>query len=412
MKLLYNFSIQLYALAIRLVSLWNPKAKQWVVGRKKWHSKLISAMAEKNNVHWFHCASLGEFEQARPLIEKIKKEVSSASILVTFFSPSGYEARKNYEFADYVCYLPLDTKSNALMFVSAMNLTRVYFVKYEVWPHFFQELKNKNIPFYLISATFRENQIYFNPAGKWFKRILSLATCIFVQDDASQRVLSSYNIGSLVTGDTRYDRVFETAKRAVSNAVIEEFSRSKFTLIAGSSWEKEEEFVSESFYELSKSFKVVFAPHDISENHIKGIVDRFQDETKVMRYSQVTEGVNLLNYDVLILDNIGLLSNAYQYGSVAFVGGGFTNALHNILEPATFGLPVFFGNNHQKFPEANEMALHGAGIQVSDLLGFQSKLNELIQDRGKLDKMKNTNIEFISARIGAADLVFDSTMKS
>jgi len=412
MKLLYYISIRLYALAIRFVSLWNPKAKQWIEGRKNWQTRLNSAFANKKNIHWFHCASLGEFEQARPLIEKIKKEVSSASILVTFFSPSGYRSQKNYELADYVCYLPLDTNSNARKFISELDLAKVYFVKYEVWPCFFQALKNNNIPFYLISATFRESQIYFKPTGKWFKNILSLATSIFVQDEASKAVLDSHNVEGFVAGDTRYDRVFATAQKAIKNPVVDEFCRSKFTLLAGSCWEKEEEIISEAFYGLSHSFKVVFAPHDISEKHIKGIVNLFQNDTEIIRYSEVKEGVNLRDYDVLILDNIGLLSNAYQYGSAAFVGGGFTNALHNILEPATFGLPVFFGNNHQKFPEANDMKLNGAGIVVDELVDFQNQLNAMIENSVELVNQQSKNKEFVESRIGATELIFSHTIRS
>ena len=265
MSILYSISIRFYAVAIRLASLWNPKAKQWINGRKNWQENLKNALSEKKNIHWFHCASLGEFEQARPLIEKIKSEKPDTPILVSFFSPSGYEQRKNYELADYVCYLPLDTKFNAKTFISSINISKVYFVKYEVWPNFFRELKTQNIPFYLISATFREGQIYFKSTGRWFKKLLELPTQIFVQDKASMEVLKKHNIDSFLAGDTRYDRVFMAAKKATTNKIIEDFCRGKFTLIVGSSWEKEEEIVLQAFYNSDEFFKVVFAPHDISE---------------------------------------------------------------------------------------------------------------------------------------------------
>ncbi len=411
MKFLYDISIRLYALTIRLVSFWNPKAKLWIDGRKNWQEKLTNRLKGKENIHWFHCASLGEFEQARPLIEKVKQEAPSTSVLVTFFSPSGYESRKNYELADYVCYLPLDTKSNALKFVSGLNLAKVYFVKYEVWPHFFQALKSRNIPFYLISATFRENQIYFKPLGKWFKGVLSLATYIFVQDESSKEVLNSHDIECYVSGDTRYDRVFETVQKAVSNPIIEDFCKSKFTLIAGSCWEKEEEMIA-TFLSPSSTIKVMFAPHDIGENHVNSLIKRLHPEIKYIRYSELNEGVNLQEYTVLILDNIGLLSNAYQYGSVAFVGGGFTNALHNILEPATFGLPVFYGNNHPKFPEGEEMENYGAGFTVDSYGRFESQLLSLIYHEGELEKYAKINREFIESRIGATNKVYTRTIRN
>ena len=412
MKFLYAISIRLYAIVIHLVSLWNPKAKQWVNGRKNWEQKLQDNLSNKKNIHWFHCASLGEFEQARPLIEKIKSEKPEFPILVSFFSPSGFEIRKNYNLADYICYLPLDTKSNAKAFISSINISKAYFVKYEVWPYFFKELKAQNIPFYLISSTFREGQIYFKSTGKWFKTLLKLPTKIFVQDEASKQVLKSHNIASFVAGDTRYDRVSEAQKKALENWRIKDFSSGKFTLIAGSSWQKEEELIFNAFYNLNQSFKVVFAPHDISESHLLGILNNIKKQTKYIRYSEIKKGQNLQEYDLLILDNIGLLSDAYQYGSVAFVGGGFTNALHNILEPATFGLPVFYGNNHPKFPEGELMKNNGAGIEIKGYLDFQMELALMIENKDLLTYRKLKNKEFIVSRTGATDFIFSQTIES
>ncbi len=411
MNAIYTFSIRLYSVAIWLVSFWNPKAKLWREGRKNWAEKLSLSLAGKQNIYWFHCASLGEFEQARPLIEKIKHQKPSVLILVTFFSPSGYQQRKNYKMADYVCYLPLDTKSNAKHFLSLVSISKAYFVKYEVWPNFFQELKRKEIPFYLLSATFREGQIYFNSLGKWFKSILALTTHIFVQEKASQELLASHGIASIVSGDTRFDQVAKTAKTAVPNKVIEEFSRGKFTLVAGSCWEKEEGFIA-AFLSPASTIKVIFAPHDVSENHVKALLARLKPEISCIRYSQFEKDVNLQDFQVLILDNIGLLSNAYQYGSVAFVGGGFTNALHNILEPATFGLPVFYGDNHPKFPEGEEMENHGAGFSIDSFGRFQSQLLSLIYYEGELERYSQKNTDFIQSRTGATELVYSHTIDS
>ncbi len=406
MSIVYALIIRFYRIMISLVSLWNPKAKRWIAGRKKWESNLSKAIGTKENIHWFHCASLGEFEQARPLIEKIKKEKPDTSILVSFFSPSGYEQRNNYELADYVCYLPLDTKLNAKKFISGLNITKAFFVKYEVWPNYFKQLNKQKIDFYIISATFRKSQIYFKPTGVWFKNLLKLPTQIFVQDEASKTLLSMNNIDCIVAGDSRYDRVLSTAKKAVPNKIIEQFCSSKFTLVAGSSWEKEEELILKAFYNSDKFFKIVFAPHDISESHVKGILDKIKKDTKFIRYSDVKEGVNLQNFDILILDNIGLLSNAYQYGSAAFVGGGFNNALHNILEPATFGLPVFYGNNHAKFPEANDMKKNGAGVDIEGYLDFEMELGLILENKKVLARKIDLNKNFIQSRTGATDLIY------
>jgi len=412
MKFLYALSIRLYALAIRLVSLWNPKAKLWVTGRNNWQKRLIETLADKQNIHWFHCASLGEFEQARPLIEKINTEKPNVPILVSFFSPSGYEIRKDYELADYVCYLPLDTKSNARQFISSVDIAKAFFVKYEVWPNFFNELNNQQIPFYLLSATFREDQIYFKSGGVFFKKLLQLPTHIFVQDEASKNVLTDNNIDCLVAGDTRYDRVFEASKKAKTNEIIREFSRSKFTLIAGSSWEKEEDLLAAYLMGNPDKIKVVFAPHDVGESHVSGIEAILKDKITTIRYSQVTNTTNLDSIQVLIIDNIGLLSEAYQYGSIAFVGGGFTNALHNILEPATFGLPVIYGNNHPKFPEGELMKKQGAGFVIKNYIELEKVITNLFENPKELELKSELNKKFISDRIGAKDFIFSQTVES
>ena len=412
MKLLYAISIRLYGFAIGVVSLWNPKAKQWIVGRKNWQKKLNQALGDKKNIHWFHCASLGEFEQARPLIERIKTESPSTPILVSFFSPSGYEQRKDYELATYVCYLPLDTKKNAQQFVATLHFAKAFFVKYEVWPNYFAQLASKKIPFYLISATFRPSQLYFKPAGKWFKKLLTLPNQLFVQNEDSQLLLNSHKIDSILAGDTRYDRVLATAQKAVPNEIIEEFCSSKFTLIAGSSWEKEESMIASFLKGNPGKIKVVFAPHDIGESHVSGIENILPTEVTCLRYSQVSKEVNLRELDVMILDNIGLLSNAYQYGKVAFVGGGFTNSLHNILEPATFGLPVFYGNNHPKFPEGEEMAKEGSGFKINRYEEFERNLLRLILAENEWEAMSRKNKEFIESRVGATELVYRSTQES
>ncbi|MEN8928056.1 MAG: glycosyltransferase N-terminal domain-containing protein [Flavobacteriales bacterium] len=409
MNFLYSISIHFYSLIVGFVSLWNPKAKQWKAGRKNWQNKLKEGANGMKSVHWFHCASLGEFEQARPLIEKIKKDKPQVSILLTFFSPSGYEIRKDYQFSDYVCYLPIDTKKNAKQFLEIVNIEKAYFVKYEVWPNFFKEIKKQKIPFYLISATFRPGQIYFKNFGKWFLNLLKLPTQIFVQDKASKSLLGRHKIESIVAGDTRYDKVMENAQKAVPISLIEKFISSKFTLLVGSSWEKEESLVSEFLKEKTKEIIVIFAPHDVSDSHVKGILKELGSEIKAKRFSEITIETDLENLQVLVIDNIGMLSNLYQYASAALVGGGFTNALHNILEPATFGIPVLYGDNNLKFPEAKQMAKLGGGIEVESQADFNKKLSKLISEKEELRTKSERNKSFIEERIGATDLIYGET---
>jgi 3-deoxy-D-manno-octulosonic-acid transferase len=409
MKFLYAISIRFYSFAVGFVSLWNPKAKQWKAGRKNWQTKLKDGTKSMTNVYWFHCASLGEFEQARPLIEKIKTNSPEVSILLSFFSPSGYEIRKEYAFADYVCYLPIDTKKNAQQFLSSVKIEKVFFVKYEVWPSFFNEIKKNEISFYLISATFRPGQIYFRDSGKWFLNLLKLPTQIFVQDEASKTLLEKHKVDSIVAGDTRYDKVLENAKKASPISVIENFTSSKFTLLAGSSWEKEENMISDFLKQTNEEIKVIFAPHDVSDSHVKGIFDELGSEIKTIKFSEITDETKLKNWDVLVIDNVGMLSNLYQYASVAFVGGGFTNALHNILEPATFGIPVLYGDNNLKFPEAKEMANQGGGIEVRNQQNFEQILQVLITNKEELNSKSMSNKTFVETRVGATESIYNQT---
>lgn len=406
MSFVYNIIMQFYGISIGIVSLWNTKAKLWIRGRKNWETKLKKALEDKENVHWFHCASLGEFEQARPLIEIIKQSSPSIPILVTFFSPSGYEIRKNYELADYVCYLPLDTPQNAKTFIETCSISKIYFVKYEVWPNFFKEIERQDIPLYLISATFRKNQIYFKYTGAWFLKLLLIPKEIFVQDLESNILLNNNKISSKIAGDTRYDKVKENKKKATEIEIVNQFTKDKFTLLAGSSWDEEERMVGELIRRHKSKMKLIIAPHDISDSHIKGTIEKLGKTVKFIRYSQLEASTEIRSYDCIIIDNIGMLSNLYQYASVAFIGGGFTNALHNILEPAAFGIPVMFGNYHSKFPEAKEMIEHGGGIEVKMFEELEEKTLGLIANEGEHRTKSDLNNKFIEERTGATDFIF------
>ena len=405
MQLIYNISIQGYQFLIFLASFFNPKAKLWINGRKNWQKKLTENLNGKNNIHWFHCASLGEFEQAKPLIEKIKKEQPTVFILITFFSPSGFENTKNYRYADYISYLPIDSKRNAKRFLEIVDISKAFFIKYEFWFHYFTQLRNKNIPFYIVSATFRKNQVFFKSYGKWYRNILKLPNKIFVQDKASQLILTQYNINSILSGDTRYDRVFENAKSTKIFPLIEEFIGDKFAVIAGSSWQVEEQILAPFYTQNRKKFKLIIAPHDISKSHIQFIHNQFDKTINLVNYSVLESIENKSEVEVLIIDNIGMLSSLYQYSDLAVIGGGFSNEIHNILEPATFGNPVFYGKSHAKFPEAKLMIEEGSGYEFESVEELESKFSPLFESKENLNNAKQKSLYFIKDRIGATDIV-------
>ena len=398
MRFLYTIGNRLYYLAVLIASLFDEKAKKWISGRRE-AKKVIQKSNDNKNYIWFHCASLGEFEQARPLIERLKKDYRK-NILITFFSPSGYEMRKNYAFADKVLYLPLDTPGNAALFLNRFTLESAFFVKYEFWFNFLAALKQRNIPTYLLSGVFRENQLFFKPYGRWFKQQLSAFTTFFLQNESSKNLLTKNGFTNvIVSGDTRFDTVWQNKLNAKSNALIEQFKGNEKVIIAGSCWEPEEDILIETINgkKIPNGWKVIFVPHDVSTKHIQRIIEQLN--MPVCLYSKG----EMLN-DVLIIDTIGELANAYQYGDVAFVGGGFTNALHNILEPAAFGLPVLFGPNHAKYPEADFMLKEGSAFEVSSVDDFNNLMQKMNNDTF-LNEQKQKNARFIELFKGAVDVV-------
>lgn len=392
MKLAYSIGINFYVLGIRIASLFNMKAKKWLIGRRGWEENLLKSIGDKQNIYWFHCASLGEFEQGKPVMEALKKQNPSIGLLVTFFSPSGYELKKDYELADYVCYLPMDSRKNAKRFLSIINIEKAFFIKYEFWYHYFTELTEKKTPFYMISAVFRKNQIFFKWYGKWYRELLLKPTKIFVQDEKSKDVLSKYNIDSVVSGDTRFDRVYETSLNAIEFPSIVKFKDDNFLVLAGSSWQAEENILAKAF---NHTYKLIIAPHDISERHIKAIEKLFPES---IRYSKL-RGETKQN--VLIIDNIGMLSSLYQYADLAFIGGGYVGALHNILEPATFGVPVIFGPKHEKFHEAKDMLANGSAFEVNSSKDLADIVAELKENKEKHKLLEKKNKEFVKKGKGA-----------
>ena len=413
MRFLYNISIYSYYFAIHIASIFNPKAKLWVRGRKNIFEILKSKIqnSESDNIIWFHCASLGEFEQGRPLIEKYKIRYPASKILLTFFSPSGYEIRKNYSGADHIFYLPIDTPSNAKKFIEIVKPSAVFFVKYEFWFNYLNELKNKNIPTYLVSGIFREDHYFFKSSGIWFRKQLNCFTHFFLQDERSQELLNSIDYkNTTITGDTRFDRVFEVSKNVREIDLVKQFVDGKKIIIAGSTWGGDEEMISNYFTndrQLSTNYQLIIAPHEIDEAHINSIIQQFNN-SKCLRYSKANES-NIKEAQVLIIDNIGMLSSLYQYGMVAFIGGGFGKGIHNILEAATFGLPVIFGPNYQKFAEAKELIKLGGAFSIHDISEFEKTMS-LLNDEQVLKTASQISRMYVQGRIGASDKILNAIL--
>lgn len=421
MQIIYNIAIYLYLFGIRIFSLFNPKAKLWISGRRNLFENLKSQIpSHHSQIIWFHCASLGEFEQARPLIEKIKEQQPSFKILLTFFSPSGYEIRKNYAGADYIYYLPMDTPANVRKFVDIVKPSLVFFVKYEFWFNYLNELRRRNIPTYLVSGIFRENHYFFTSTSKWFQKQLKCFTHFYLQNEKSEELLNGIGYkNTTVTGDTRFDRVFDIAKNVKSFPLIEQFKQNNPVFICGSTWKEDEaiiaDYVLRYFDRLSTGgaqddksitkFKLIIAPHEIDEAHINSLLLQFSN-SQILLYSKANAD-NVKTADILIIDNIGMLSSLYQYGTVAYIGGGFGKGIHNILEAATFGLPVIFGSNYHKFNEAIELIHIGGAFSINNYQEFERTMN-LLDDKMVLQTASHIAKYYVQSRVGATDEILNS----
>jgi len=372
---------------------------------------------------WFHCASLGEFEQAKPLMEALKDRNNQLKILVTFFSPSGYEAGKNYKGIDFLFLLPVDTKSNVRRFIDMVKPSQVFFVKYDFWYNYLNELHTRKIPGYLVSANFREEQ-FQGLYGRYLRSVLGFFTKIFVQNELSAKILNGHNIQHVnVSGDLRFDKVAQTAAKPKKNTVVEFFTsppnaapggreehvKSKI-LLCGSTWLPDEEIIAE-FHRLSPGCKLLIAPHDISEEHIVKIIALFPG---ALRFSLISKEPATAALDklkdarVFIIDNIGMLSGLYRYADVAYIGGGFGVGIHNILEAVAFGVPVLFGPNHRKFPEANEIAEQGGGFVIANTADFQKAMGLLVSDDKNLKIASAICKDFVGQRKGATGRILSA----
>lgn len=404
MVFLYNFSLALFNLFLKPASLLSQKLKAFAAGRESVFKNLQVSMATSNApVIWVHCASLGEFEQARPLIEAFKKEFPLYRILLTFFSPSGYEVRKNYDKADHVFYLPIDTPSNAIKFIELTNPAVAIFVKYEFWHNYCRELKKRRIPLLSVSSIFRKEQVFFQPYGKFFRRILFNFSHFFVQTDTSVKLLKSIGINaSTLAGDTRFDRVYQVAKQSREIPIAKKFKGTEKVFVIGSCWPEDLDVLIPFINEKSYGLKFIIAPHEISESFVQQIEGSLQ--AKCIRYSQAEEK-SLEEYQVLIIDNIGMLASLYYYGEFAYVGGAFGKGLHNILEAACYGVPVFFGNrNYEKFEEANNLIMRGGAFEVSDYPDLKAKYEMINVPQNFLLACEVTK-HYVEENLGATDKI-------
>lgn len=397
---IYNFAVQLAGLFLRLIALFHSKIKLFVDGRKGAMSYLQKNIGQENFIIWVHTASLGEFEQGLPVIEQLKKNYPAYQILVTFFSPSGYEVKKNTAAADMVTYLPMDTKKNVTLFLDLINPKLAIFVKYEIWPNYMKALSQRNIPTLLISALFKEDQIYFKGYGGFMRKALQNFTHIFVQDAKSIELLHKINIrNTSISGDTRFDRVVEILERDNNLSFMEDFKNGRQTLVAGSTWPDDEEVLVPYINTGRSSLKFVLAPHNIRPEHINKLKSSIAKKT--ILYSEIGNK-DLSNYDVLIVDTIGLLTKIYSYAEISYVGGGFATGLHNTLEPAVYGIPVIIGPNFKGFKEAEDLVNKGGVLVVRSAKEFFSLINDLLIKVEHLKNIGGINSTYVSENKGAS----------
>ena len=402
---LYNFGIHLFSIVLRILSVFDPKIRKGVAGRKATFNVLESNLNASQKNIWFHCASLGEYEQGLPVFEKIRSLYPEHHIVLSFFSPSGYEIRKHTEVADTVVYLPIDTKSNAKRFVDIVQPTLTVFVKYDIWSNLLLYLNKCNLPSILISAAFREKQIFFKPFGKKQRDALMTFDHIFVQNDDSKQLLNSIGYEDVtVSGDTRYDRVSNQLDQDNNIDFISEFKGNSTCVVIGSSWPEDEAILIPFINKhASKDMKFIIAPHEIKAGHINDIISKLN--VNHILFSTKT-GQELSAYDVFIIDTIGLLSKIYSYADVAYVGGAMgTTGLHNILEPAVFGCPILIGKNYKKFPEAQQMINNAGVISVQNKSDLEHHLSELITSKGLRKSLGLKNTSFIESNKGAVDSI-------
>ncbi|HBS87565.1 MAG: hypothetical protein A2W91_00135 [Bacteroidetes bacterium GWF2_38_335] len=397
--MIYNAGIFLYYLLIQFASLFNARAKRWVAGRKGLFEKLAKNDFSGSKKIWFHASSLGEFEQGRPLIEEYRKKYPDYKIVVTFYSPSGYDLRKNYDKADVVTYLPFDFKSNAKKFIDLIKPDVAVFIKYEFWLNYLAELKKRGVKTYLVSGIFRKDQLFFKWYGGWYRKALLKFDHFFVQNTESLEILKGAGFSNVtLTGDTRCDRVMQIVATPVNYPVVEKFVAGSTVFIAGSAWETEGDFMAEYINKTDRKLKFIIAPHEINEAKIERLISKIRKP--VVRYSKTDEN-NVADKEVLIIDNVGMLASLYRFGHVVLIGGGFNDGIHNILEPAAYGRPVIFGPKFRKFQEAYDLIKLGGGFAVKDYIEFENIVEKLLGKHEFLQSASDISRSYISGSAGA-----------
>ena len=417
---MYSLAIYIYMFCVNVVAIFNKKARLLMVGHSKTYRILREQIDPQAQYIWFHAASLGEFEQGRPLIEELRRRHPQYKILLTFFSPSGYEVRKDYPGADIVTYLPLDTIANARRFLRAIRPVMAFFIKYEFWYNYLHILKHRHVPVYSVSSIFRPGQVFFRWYGSEYGRVLRCFTHFFVQNQVSKDLLAKLKITDVsIVGDTRFDRVLQIKQQAKVLPVVEQFKSSGKVFVAGSSWLPDEEIFIPYFLKEKPDWKLIIAPHKIDEDHLQQI-EKLLEGRRVVRYTEMmkcqspaTNPQSPLTEppseaDVLIIDCFGLLSSIYRYADIAYVGGGFGVGIHNLPEAAVWGVPVFFGPNNQRFQEAQDLKECGGGVEIADYGDFRSKMEVFAGDTSKCEEAGRRAANYIKEKSGATEKVLSA----
>lgn len=402
--MVYHLFIAIYAFLARIYALFNKKASLLVKGQAEAYGLLRNKVVPGKQYIWFHAASLGEFEQGRPLMEKIRATYPNYGILLTFFSPSGYEVRKNYEGADIVCYLPFDRLKNVRQFLDLTHPCMAFFIKYEFWKNYLDELRRRQIPVYSVSSIFRANQVFFKGYANNYAKVLDNFTHLFVQNEESKRLLSTIGIEKVtVVGDTRFDRVLQIREAAKELPLVETFKAGQLTFVAGSSWQPDEDLFIE-YFNAHPEVKLIIAPHVIAEEHLTEIIGKLK--RPYVRYTQATME-NVREASCLIIDCFGLLSSIYRYGEIAYIGGGFGVGIHNTVEAAVYGIPVIFGPKYQKFMEAIQLLESKGAFSIQNYEELKALLDHLLSDKVFLAQSGKNAGEYVLSRSGATKQIFD-----
>lgn len=399
----YNLGMILYVWAVRLAAFRHKKARLWIDGRKDLFRRMREAIDPTARIIWIHVASLGEFEQGRPIIEKLRKTHPEYKLLLTFFSPSGYEIRKDYKGVDYLFYLPIDTSRNARRFLDIAHPDIAIFVKYEYWLNLLHELRRRKVKTYIVSAIFRKNSIFFRPYGGWWRQALETFDVMFVQNEESKKLLASLGFDNvLVAGDTRFDRVAEITRTAKRIDIVDRFKGDNRLFVAGSTWGPDEELLIRLIND-NPEVKFIIAPHEMDEGRIAHIIDEVKGGS--LRYTQCTPRTGYGSRQVLILDTVGILASVYSYATWSYIGGGFGVGIHNTLEAATFGLPIAFGPNYEKFKEARDLVTLGAARSITDYEQLRDWFTPLRDNEVYLQKTSRIAKDYTTRHQGATSII-------